>query len=180
VLGTRTKVLADVNVPYFNRTWEHFCLHAHTPSSCRKGYPGVTQNGKAIYFAHPIFEQYNKRAPRWCKQLVLNALEILLPEPLVRLDAPSSTLATLNLQKAQKRAVLHLLHYIPERRGTEFDIIEDVIPIYNVKVSVRAPGKVKAVTRVPEGEPLEFAESAGRIEFVLPRLEGHQMIELKL
>jgi len=176
--GTRT--LADVNAPYFNRTWEHFCSHAHTPSSGRKRYPGATQNGNAVYFAHPIFEQYNKRAPRWCRQLVLNALGILLPDPLVRIDAPSTALVTLNEQKAFKRLVLHLLHYIPERRGTEFDIIEDVIPLNDVKVSVKAPRKVKAVTCVPDGDSLDFAEVGGRVEFVVPRLEGHQMIELKL
>jgi hypothetical protein len=35
------EVLADVVVPYFNRTFEHYSSHRHTPSSGRVGYPGA-------------------------------------------------------------------------------------------------------------------------------------------
>jgi len=173
-----SEVLAGVVVPYFNRTYKHFCSHRHTPSSGKIGYPGIVQNGSAIYFAHPIFSQYNKNAPRWCKKLFLNALDILLPQPLVRLDAPSTTLATVNEQSAENRWVLHLLHYIPERRGQDFDVIEDVIPIFNVGVSVKVSGSVQNVTCVPDQESLEFEQKGDRVEFVLPKLEGHQMIAL--
>jgi hypothetical protein len=173
-----SEVLADAIVPYFNRTYKHFCSHRHTPSSGKPGYPAVVQKGRAIYFIHPIFAQYNKNAPRWCKTLVLNALDILLPNPLMLLEAPTTTLATVNQQASENRWVVHLLHYIPERRGQDFDIIEDVIPIFNVKVSVKAPKGVQGVVCVPEQESLEFQENNGRIEFVLPKLEGHQMIAL--
>ena len=30
------------------------------------------------------------------------------------------------------------MHYIPERRGEDFDVIEDAIPLYDVKLSVKA------------------------------------------
>jgi len=173
-----SEVLAGVVVPYFNRTYKHFCSHRHTPSSGKIGYPGIVQNGRAIYFAHPIFSQYNKNAPRWCKKLFLNALDILLPQPIVRLDAPSTTLATINEQSAENRWVLHLLHYIPERRGQDFDIIEDVIPIFNVGVSVKVSGRAKSVVCVPDQVPLKFEQKGDRVEFVLPKLEGHQMIAL--
>jgi len=175
-----SEVLADVIAPYFNRTWQHFCSHAHTPSAGEVRYPGIVRNGNAIYFAHPIFTQYNKNAPRWCKKLFLNALALLLPEPLVRLDAPTTTLSALNEQPASNRQVLHLLHYVPERRGKDFDIIEDVIPIFGVKVSVRVPGKVKAVACVPQQEAVKFKQKDGRVEFTLKKLDGHQMIELSL
>jgi len=172
------EVLAGTRVPYFNRTWEHFCSHRHTPSAHKRGGPGVVRKGGCIYFMHPIFTEYADVAPRWCKQLLLNALGMLLPEPLVRHDGPSAVVATLNRQKTPKRLVLHLLHYIPERRGQHFDTIEDVIPVSDLTVSVKAPGKVKRVRCVPEGAALDFAVNGGRIEFTLPKLEGHQMIEL--
>jgi hypothetical protein len=174
------KVLADVNVPYFNRTFAHFCSHRHTPSAGKKGHPGIVRKGSVIYFAHPVFMQYHKNAPLWCKRLVLNALDLLLPEPLVRLEAPSSALAMLNEQAAENRLVLHLLHYIPERRGTDFDVIEDVIPIFDVKASVRVDRKVRAVACVSHNRPLGFSQTEGRVEFVLPKLEGHQIIVMEL
>lgn len=173
-----TEVLVQTVVPYFNRTYKHFCSHRHTPSSGKIGYPGITQNVRAIYFAHPIFTQYNRNAPRWCKQLLLNAIEILLPEPLVRLQAPTTTIATINEQSGENRWILHLLNYIPERRGQDFDVMEDVIPIFNVKASVKMPKDIKSVVCVPENEMLTFEKRDGRTEFVLPKLEGHRMIAL--
>ncbi len=174
-----TEVLAECVAPYFNRTWEHFSSHRHTPSAGKPGYPGVLRRGRAIYFMHPVFTQYQGNAPRWVKRLVVNAVRMLLPEPLVRLEAPSSALVSINEQPRENRWVVHLLHYIPERRGREFDVIEDVIPLHDVKVSLRTPRPVKEVAAVPQGQPLRFTTSAGRIEFVLPKLEGHQMIAVR-
>ncbi|MCX8170881.1 MAG: beta-galactosidase trimerization domain-containing protein [Candidatus Bathyarchaeota archaeon] len=173
-----SQVLADVVIPYFNRTYRHFCSHRHTPSSGKVGYPGIIRSGRAIYFIHPIFSQYHKNAPLWCKKLFLNALDMLLPEPLIRAEAPSTALITLNEQTAENRWVLHLLHYIPERRGQDFDIIEDLIPIFNVRVSVRVPKKVEKVMLVPEEAPLDFKVKDNRVEFTIPKVEGHQMVAL--
>ena len=86
---------------------------------------------------------------------------------------------TINEQPDEKRWIVHLLHYIPERRSQEIDIIEDVIPLSNVKISIKLP-KIKAVMRVPEQEPLPYEQKDGRVEFVLPQLVGHQMIALEL
>ncbi|MHC4563812.1 MAG: alpha-amylase family protein [Planctomycetota bacterium] len=175
-----SKVLAQTRVPYFNRTWEHFCSHRHTPSAGKRGYPGIVQNGGCIYFAHPIFGDYVERATPWAKRMLLNAVDILLPDPLVRHNGPSTVVATLNAQKAEKRLVLHLLHYIPERRGQHFDTIEDVIPLHDLALSIKAPKKLKSVRCVPDGAELEFTQQDGRINFTLPKLEGHQLIELAL
>ena len=172
------EVLAWVEVPYFERHWRHFCSHRHTPSSGQRGYPAAVRRGRCIYFAHPLFSQYAQCAPRWCKQLALNALAMLLPEPLVRVEGPSTLTTALNEQPGEKRWVLHLLHYVPERRGADFDIIEDVIPLFELKASVRV-GPVQTVRCVPEGETLPFTCRDGRVEFVLPKLDGHQMIELR-
>ena len=172
-----SEVLAEVIVPYFNRSYKHFCSHRHTPSAGKVGYPGIVQKGKATYFVHPIFTQYNKNAPRWCKRLFLDTLDLLLPEPLVRIEAPTTVLTALNEQSEENRWVLHLLHYIPERRGQDFDTIEDIIPLFEMKISVKTPKKVKEVVCVPEGTSLEF-QQRDRAEFVLPELTGHQMVAL--
>lgn len=74
--------------------------------------------------------------------------------------------------------MVHLLHYVPERRSQEIDIIEDVIPLYNLQVSVRVSEQVRSVACVPEQEPLGFEQNGGRVQFVVPRIEGHQMIAI--
>jgi hypothetical protein len=173
-----TEVLVQTNVPYFNRTWEHYFSHRHTPSSGKPGYPGVLKNGRVIYFMHPLFAQYQQNAPRWCKQLVLNAIALLLGDPLVRTSLPSAGLVSVMEQARERRYVVHLLHYVPERRGLDFDVVEDVVPLLGVKVSLRVAHPVRRVETAPEGARLALTEKAGRIEFTVPRLEGHQMISV--
>lgn len=174
-----SEILADVLLSYFDRTYKHFCSHRQTPSSGKPGYHGIVKNGRVIYFAHPIFTQYNQNAPKWCKQLFLNALQMLLPDPVLRHSGPSTMLASVNKQTTENRWVVHLLHYIPERRSEDIDIIEDVIPLYDIKVSLKVPGEVKEVKCVPEGQSLKYETKGNRIEFVLPRLMGHQMIAIE-
>ena len=175
-----TDVLASVAVPYFNRTYHHFCSHQHTPSTGRIGYPGVTKNGSVIYFVHPIFTQYNTNAPRWCKTLVLNALDHLLPEPLLRHNGPSTLITTINEQREFKlrRWIVHLLNYIPLQRSQEVEVIEDVIPLHELALSVKTPQVVASVKQVAPSMILPFEQCDGRVEFVLPRCEGHAMIEI--
>jgi len=174
-----SELLAPVIQSYFNRSYKHFCSHRQSPSSGKADYAGIVKNGNVIYFAHPIFTQYQQNAPRWCKQLFLNALNMLLPQPLLKHNGPSTVLATLNEQPAHSRQIVHLLHYIPERRSADIDIIEDVIPLYELKISVKTTGDVKSITCVPELEPLPFTSADGYMEFVLPKLNGHQMIAIQ-
>jgi hypothetical protein len=173
------EVLMEKVKPYFDRTPEHFCSHRQTPSSGVVDGPAVVRKGAILYFSHPVFTQYYENAPRWCRQIVLNALELLLPDPLIRIKAPSTALVTVNEQKQQRRWIVHLLHYIPERRGQAFDVIEDVIPVYGIEVSIRVPDRVRRVTAVPQGQKIRFSTGEGRIHFTVPRLNGHQMISLE-
>lgn len=170
-----TEVLSTMLKPYFNRTWRHFCSHRHTPAEGPADYPGATRNGNCIYFMHPLFTMYHDKAPLWCKELVQGALAMLLPEPALIVEAPSTLLATINEQPAESRKIVHLLHYVPERRAKEFDIIEDIIPLYNLPVSVKACC-AKRVYLAPQGTDVAFEMKGGRAHFVVETLEGHQMV----
>lgn len=172
------EVLADVVASYFDRTYAHFCSHRQTPSSGEMAHPAVVQQGRAIYVSAPIFTQYHERAPRWCKRVALGALARLLPDPLVQVAGPTATLAALNAQQDLDRRVLHLLHYVPERRAAQFDVIEDVVPLYDVAVSLRADREVARVVCVPQGPALDFDVVDGRVTFTVPEIRGHQMVEV--
>ncbi len=174
-----TEVLADTVRSYFDRDYEHFCSHRQTPSSGIVIHPAIVQRGNVIYFSHPIFSQYQTKAPRWCKQLFINALDRLLPDSLVRVQAPSSLLVMLNRQAHLNRYVLHLLYYVPERRCEEYDVIEDIVPLFDIPISLWLESPVSEVTVVPEGMKLPFTFKDGSLSFVLPRMEGHCMVEVK-
>jgi hypothetical protein len=174
-----SETLANKVSSYFDRTYKHFSSHRQTPSSGEVGGPAVIKNRMVIYFANPIFSEYYTVAPRWEKHLFLNTLGLLLPDPLIRHNGPTTLHVTIYEQSDENRWIVHLLHYIPERRSQEIDIIEDVIPLYNVKISIRLPN-IKSVVCVPEQEPLLYQHKDGRVQFVLPQLNGHQMIALEL
>lgn len=172
------EVLARTERPYFNRDWKYFCSHQYAPSSGEFVQPSVVRKGAVVYFAHPVFRMYDDEACRWVKRIVRNAIDLLLPVALVKHDGPSSLIVTLNEQAAESRYVMHLQHYIPERRGNAFDTVEDVIPLYDLTITVRPPRPIRSATLVPESESLPIESTDGAVSFNVPRLVGHQMIEL--
>lgn len=172
------EVLADAMVPAFNRSWRHYISHSHAPSTGKVGYPAAIQNGRAIYFAHPLFKQYHHNAARWSKVLIRDAIARLMPDPIVRTDAPSSAIITVNAQESENRWVVHVLHYIPERRGLASDIIEDVIPLHDVSISVKVPKKVASALCVPQGDPVPIETDGDYVKLTIPKIDGHQMIAL--
>jgi hypothetical protein len=175
---TGTSTLAQTVAPYFHRDGRHFCSHRQAPSSGKIDYPAVVENGAVIYFAHPIFTTYRHYAPLWCKQLIDDAVSRLMSARLVRHDGPSSLLVTIGRQLANQRFVVHLLHYIPQRRATSFDIIEDVIPLRDVKLSLCLDADIENARVVPGGPSLELSTAENRTEIVIPELRGYATIEL--
>src|SRR5205085_8232469 len=65
---------------------------------------------------------------------LFRSLGELLPEPLLRVEAPSTAEVTLLAQEVEgeSRLVAHLLHYVPQRRADNLDLVEDVIPLHDV------------------------------------------------
>jgi hypothetical protein len=180
-----SEVLAEAVQPFFNRTYKQFCSHRQAPSSGLRGYDGIVQAGRRIYFAHPIFNQYRQNAPKWCKTMMLNAINRLLPEPALRHDGPSTLITTVNNQPGHERNVVHLLHYVPVRKSVSIDVIEDVIPLYNVRVSLRADlcraegGAVPIVRLAPEMTEIPSGWDGGRLAFTVPVVMGHQMVQVQ-
>jgi hypothetical protein len=132
-----------------------------------------------ITFSHPIFQQYEQNAPRWVKQLFLNVVKLLLPDPVLQVDGPSTLIATVNRQSQQHRDIVHLLHFIPERRGRDFDVVEDVITLTRIPVRLKVDQPVEMVRVVPEGEVLPFDYIDGYCHVMYPVLSGHGMLEVQ-
>lgn len=168
-----TKVLARVWKAYFDRDYRHFQV-AQTPYSEPTEYAAVTATGNVIYIATPIFRTYAQSGYAFYRKLVANCLERLLPEPLVRVEGPSTLEATLTTQGG--RRIVHLLHYIPQRRAPEADIVEDVIPLANVKVAVRLERRPGKAYLAPQKQSLSFEFTGGYARATVPVVEGHQMV----
>jgi Hypothetical glycosyl hydrolase 6/Beta-galactosidase trimerisation domain len=175
-----SKVLAEVIEPYFERTWEHFSSHAQTPAPMggKSDYPAAVQKGRVGYIAYPIFAAYATYGNIPYRQLVEKMIKRLLPEPLVEVDGPSSMEVTLTRQKTPggTRTIVHLLQYCAERRTANLDLIEDVVPVYDVMMSVKLSRKPKAVYVAPSREEIDFTWADGRATLMAPEVNGHAMV----
>lgn len=170
------EVGATVGAPYFDRAWDHFCSHAHAPFEEESGEPAVVRLGRVTYLAHPIFETYGEHSMILHRDMIAAEIERLLPERLVETPgAPRSLQTSLTLHEG--RHVLHLMHYVPERRGLRFDVVEDRLPLYDIEVRLRVPGE--SATWEPEGLTLSCERQGDTLVVHVPKLVGHGMIVVK-
>jgi hypothetical protein len=167
------EILATISIPYFDRTFDRFTSHFHSPVDRTTTEPAVLKLGQVIYFAHPIFATYGKHSMLFHRDVVLKALEMFLPEPLIKVEAPSVVQASLT--RVDESRIVHLLFYVPERRGLNFEIVEDALPIENVPLSLR--GAFNSARLVPEGDLLPIERNGAYTTVQLPKMVGHQMIE---
>jgi hypothetical protein len=181
--GSQARVLARSGAPYFNRTWRHFCSHQYTPLEGPTGDSLVVQNGSVLYVARPLFREYAESARLVHKQVLGNCIARLLPRPRIGAhNLPSTAIVTVRQQGHD--LLVHLLHYVHQRRGQTLDVIEDVLPLHDVQLDVRAAQRPAAVRLVPGEEPLDWtwqdddAEGEGYVRLTVPRLDGYQIVQL--
>lgn len=176
-----TQILAETYQPYFNRTWEHFSSHAQTPPDKKTPYPAAVRNDNVIYISYPIFRAYILNGNLVYKKLVRNCIDLLLDNPLTIDNAPSTARITVTSQhyNGKDRHIVHILHYIPERRCKSIDVIEDVIPICNINLKVRVDGSPSRCYLVPEKKEVNFVYNNGYVEFTVPEVNGYQMVVIE-
>jgi hypothetical protein len=74
------------------------------------------------------------------------------------------------------RYVLHLLHAVPQRRGENLELVEDVLPLYNVRVGVRMEQPATDVSLAPDGRALAHETVEGITWVTVPEVVGHQVV----
>ena len=172
-----SQMLAEVVDPYFERAWDHFSSHQQTPSDKATGYAAALVQGNVGYISYPVFSAFALHGNLPYRRLVGEVLEHLLPQPLARMDGPSGAEIAVNRQG--ERTIAHVLYYPAERRTEKLDLIEDIVPLYNLKIAIRLPQAPGKVYLAPEGAPLAFAYQDGYATVTLPELHGHAMVVLE-
>lgn len=166
--------LARVVEPYFDRSWRNFSSHFQTPPDKPSRYSAAVQKGRVAYIAYPIFTAFAQHGNAPFRLLVRNILERLIPQPVLRVDAPTST--ETSVMKQGPRTIVHLLQYAPERRTEKLDLIEDIVPIFEVPLSLTLARKPKRVYTAPDEQPIDFEYLAGRVNLRVPEIRGHAMV----
>lgn len=171
--------LSIIEKPYFNRSALAFCSHQHTPTSGEKYSSATVKKGNAIYVAYNIFTDYAVMGSIAVKESMLSLIERLIgAEKSVKTNLPAQGTVTLTEQKNENRQMLHLLYATPVRRGKDTEIIEDILPVYDTKVSVKSEKEPKSVKLVPENRELTFDYNDGEISFMVDKFECWQIVEI--
>ncbi len=173
-------VTAGMQNPYFNRTRQHFCSHMHTPNDPSLTLPGAVMKDNVSYIGWDIFTAYARHGHLCFKELFTHILNTMMGDSFtVKADIPDRAVVTLTRQDALDRRILHLLFAHTTVRGEKTEVIEDTVPLYNVKCSVKCHNKPEMIIAQPQGQPLDFSYSHGKAEFTVPAVNIHQMIEIK-
>jgi len=174
------RVLASIHEPYFSRTYERFCGHQNTPFRLEKAaHPGAVQKGRILYLPHALGDLYAVHGARVHRELFLNALRRIYRRPNCVVTMPSAGRVTFVRQPQHRRYVVHLLYATPMQRG-KCQIIEDLVPLYDVPVAVRVSEKVRRAYTIPERTNLRLERSAdGTVCCVVPKVQCHVAVVLE-
>lgn len=172
------ETLAHVGYPYFTRSAEQIMSHRHTAFDRVSEDSAVTQTGRIIYCHSPLFSAYRQHGVPAYRTLVEVLLDRLAPERVVESPDLPTTAEVYVLRQPEHggRHIMHVIHAVPQRRGEGIDIVEDVLPLYNVRVGLRTDQAITSVELVPGGDTLQHESLDGITWVNVPVVIGHQVL----
>jgi hypothetical protein len=163
-------------VPYFNRTAAHFSSHFHTPPEKLSKYPAALANDQVIVFADPMFLALRKNGSEIYRILLQKAVEKMIGRPSFGYELPMSVFQS--VLKRGKDAVVSLLHYIPVRKCTSIDVIDERHPLTDLVWKIISDKKPE-IEIFDSGEKLPVENVNGVWQATLPKSAGRLLLTVK-
>ena len=173
------EVLAQVYEPYFNRTGRHFCGHKNTPNKLEPAeYPALTKTENVLYFAHPVFEAYNKSGNYALQRYVVNAIEGFYNK-CIRVKNFLSC-GRLRIRKSIDKSflALHLLYAPPINRGNVC-LLEDFPRVDGIEIEIDVNEKIKSIKSQPDNVEIPFVQEGKTVKLTVDGLQLHKLIVLE-
>ncbi|MBE6614297.1 MAG: beta-galactosidase [Ruminococcaceae bacterium] len=171
------EVLITRENPYFNRTTFAFSSHQHTPNNPETSMPAATIGKNGAYIASEIFVEYANKGSITTKKMFLGVIEALLADTKTLVtDLPAQGVVTLMEQSEKNRLVNHVLYASPVKRGGGIEIIEDILPVYDVHVTLRLDKAPKKVYLAPEMQEIEYKWDGRELSYTIDKLFIHAMV----
>lgn len=129
--------------------------------------------GNAIYSSGDIGNAINSyHFPEWSR-LIENVLRDIAPSPVLLENAPRSVEVVLRSQEQGRRLLLHLINFTGEMTRP----IRRVVPLENVRITLRTKGEVKRIHTLMRPQTLAPQEIGGeQVQFVVPRMEEYEVV----
>ena len=109
----------------------------------------------------------------------MHTLDKLLAErKTLETSLPAQGVVTLMDQAENSRLVCHTLYAIPVKRGNGVEIIEDIVPVFDIDVKIKTETEIKKVYLAPSMEEIPFTQKEGYVSFTVPKIECAQITVL--
>ena len=172
----KTKTFGKMIKSFCDSGWDGEHTNYYLPPYEETDMPILTVGNQVAHLSNPVFNTYYEKAPVPLRQLFANILNHFLPEPILKTkNLPSFARATTTGQPG--RRMIHLLAYVPEKRGSSTEMIEEPITVSGSVVSLRQDGKVpRRVFAAPLRQELKFDIVDDYIEIKVPAFSGYSLI----
>ncbi len=172
-------VYAEVYQPLFSRTYEHFCGHKNTPYVKNgKTSPALIKKGNVALITHNIPKIYKDKGSVYHRRYFLAALKLLGYKPLVNVNLYSGGRVTALKQADKNRYCVNMVYASPIKRGF-VEIIDEILPIYNIKTELCVTEKIKRVYNPLTSKDYDFTLNDGVCSFTVDELNCHASIVLE-
>ena len=142
--------------------------------------PSVVVGKEGGYIGFDMFSEYAQHGCYCAKEVVLKTIDEILGESkTLTTNLQSAGVVSLNEQKDKSRFVLHALYATPIKRGSganSVEVIEDLVPVFDTKFSVKIDKPVKSVTLVPQNESIDFTYENGTLNFTVKQFTCKQVV----
>jgi hypothetical protein len=154
--------------------------HGYAPPTRAGGEPVITSHrigrGEVVYIALPFFKAYFDYQSPWQAGLLLELLDRVLPEPLVKVKTAAQV--ELSVMRKDDDLVVHLVNHSGRERlgGYWYPVTEYIPEIRGIEVAIRMGGRGEAVLSVPGNQALAPRRMEGYVRFTLPPLYVMQSV----
>ena len=107
------------------------------------------------------------------KRIFMYALNLLEPELAFEINLGAQ--GRITMSKKEDSYVLNMTYASPVKRGCA-EIIDDIIPIYNIPVKVNITEKAKRVYSPIENIDYAFTQKDNCVEFTIDKIHCHNVV----
>lgn len=174
------EVFATFITPYFSRTYGKFCGHKNTPhNKDSKKHPAIAKYGNVVYMSHPLASAYIKFGSLFHREYFMNALRLIYSGGAYKVEGLGSQgRVTMIHQSDKSRYCMNMTYAVPVRRGFA-EVIEDIMPVYNIKVTLKVKENIKKVYFAVSGEEIKFERNGDEINFVVREINCHTTVVME-
>ncbi|MEM2936635.1 MAG: beta-galactosidase trimerization domain-containing protein, partial [Candidatus Bathyarchaeia archaeon] len=132
--------------------------------------------GKAVFFAGTFADSYAAFHFNDYLELTGNIVRELASPPISLENAPTSLEVTLRSQAEGRRRIVHLVNFTGEMTRP----MRRVIPIKDVKITLKGTRGVQSVRSLRGRRELEFKSEKSAVTFTVPRVDEYEAVVVSL